>query len=428
MNTPGTPIPPLFGRRRFLQIAGTTAASAALLAACGGTGSTGNKVTLQQWYHQYGENGTQQAALKYAADYSKGSSSVNVKVNWVAGDYSTKLSTALLSNNAPDVFEYYVPDRNWVKQGLLEPLDDLYTADVKNDFNPISLNAYTVDGKIYGVKMIDDTQFFYYRKSMLAAAGIDPASLTSLDALLEAANKLTTSKVKGLFLGNDGGIGLYGMAIYSTGGDIVASNKAAFNTPAVIGSLTKLREVSTSKAILTGAPTDWTDPSAFIDGLAAIQWCGLWAMPAITKELNDDFGIFPWPAFGATGKPAAPWGGWAEMVSAKGKHVKEAKALVKSLWIDNTSVQQDWCLNYGFHVPPRKAAAASASKLQSGPAAQAVQIINQYGRTDPPIVDNAMYTALSDATSNIIKKNADPAAEVGKAAQTCDAELQKLLS
>src|SRR5690242_10766113 len=141
MNTPGTPIPPLFGRRRFLQIAGTTAASAALLAACGGTGSTGNKVTLQQWYHQYGENGTQQAALKYAADYSKGSSSVNVKVNWVAGDYSTKLSTALLSNNAPDVFEYYVPDRNWVKQGLLEPLDDLYTADVKNDFNPISLNA-----------------------------------------------------------------------------------------------------------------------------------------------------------------------------------------------------------------------------------------------------------------------------------------------
>lgn len=428
MNTPGKALSPIFGRRRFLQAAGSTVAGAAFLAACGGgAGGAGNKLTLQQWYHQYGEAGTEQAALRYAADYSK-TASVNVKVNWVAGDYSTKLSTALLGNNAPDVFEYYVPDRSWVKQGLLEPLDDLYTPDVKGDFNPISLNAFTVDGKIYGVKMLDDTQFFYYRKSMLAAAGIDPTTLTSLDALLEAGNKLTTSKVKGLFLGNDGGIGLYGMAIYSTGGDIVANNKAAFNTPAVVGSLTKLREVATSKAILVGAPTDWTDPSALIDGLAAIQWCGLWAMPAITKALGDDFGIFPFPAFGPTGKPAAPWGGWAEMVSAKGKHIAESKALVKALWIDNTSVQQDWCLDYGFHVPPRKKAASSASKLQSGPAAEAVQIINQYGRTDPPIIDNAMSTALSDAVSNIVKKNADPATEVGKAAQTCDTELQKLLS
>lgn len=416
-----------FGRRRFLQVAGAAAAGSSLLAACGGSASS--KTTLQQWYHQYGETGTQQAALRYAANYSKSQSQTNVKVTWVPGDYATKLNTALLSSSAPDVFEFYSPDDTWIKQGILEPLDDLYTADVKSDFNPISLNAFTVNGKIYGVKMLDDTQFLYYRKSMLSKAGIDPATLTSPDALLEAANKLTTSKVKGLFVGNDGGIGaLEEQLVFSTGGDLLVNNEIVFDTPAVAASFEKLREIATSKAILTGAPTDWTDPSVFIDGLAAIAWGGLWAMPATITALGDDFGIIPWPAFGNSGgKPTAPWGGWAEMVYAKGKHVAESKALVKSLWIDNISVQQDWCLDYGFHVPPRKSAAASATKLKSGPAVDAVQILNSYGRTVSPLFDTVMFNAFNDAVTNIVKSNADAATEVHKAAQACQTELQSIL-
>jgi multiple sugar transport system substrate-binding protein len=426
MSTHVKSFPSTFGRRRFLQYAGAATVGGSLLAACGGSGS-GSKITLQQMYHQYGEAGTQQAALRYAKTYSDSQSKANVKVNWVAGDYQTKLNTTLLSSNAPDVFEFWAPDDSWVKQGLLEPLDDII-ADVKSDFNATSLNAFTIDGKIYGIKMIDDTQFFYYRKSLLNQAGIDPTTLTSIDALLEAANKLTTSKVKGLFLGNDGGIGQYGMALYSTGGSILENNQIVFDTPEVVAAFKKLREVALSKSVLTGAPTDWTDPSVFVQGLAAIQWCGLWAMPAITTALGDDFGIFPWPAFGSAGKPAVPYGGWAEMVYAKGKHVAEAKALVKSLWIDNTSVQQDWSLSYGFHVPPRKSAAASATKLKSGTAAEAVTLLNTYGRSTSPLVDTVMSTALSDAISNIVKNNADAAGEVSKAAQTCKTELQKLLS
>ncbi|HEY4384081.1 MAG TPA: sugar ABC transporter substrate-binding protein, partial [Ktedonobacteraceae bacterium] len=108
-------------RRHFLRTVGATGALAAggnLLAACGGTGSGGgNKVTLQQMYHEYGEAGTQQAVLRYAADYTK-SSSVGIKISWIPGDYATKLSTALLSNNPPDVFEHYTFNENWVKQGL----------------------------------------------------------------------------------------------------------------------------------------------------------------------------------------------------------------------------------------------------------------------------------------------------------------------
>lgn len=417
-----------FGRRRFMQGAGavaTAVGSAGLLAACGSsTSGSGSKVALQQWYHQYGETGTEQAAFRYAKAYSP----ANVTVEWEAGDYSTKLQTALLGNNPPDVFEYWSPGSSWVKQGLVEPLDDLFTDTVKADFGTGALSAFTLNGHIYGVKMINDTQFFYYRKSMLSKAGINPASLTSMAALLDAGKKLTSGNVKGLFLGNDGGIGRYEMSIYSTGGDILANNQIAFNTPEVVTAIEELKSVVKSSAVLTGAPTDFTDPGSFINGLCAIQWCGLWAMPAITKALGDDFGIFPWPASGTNGKPAAPFGGWAEMVAAKGKHVAESKALVKSIWIDNTTEQQDWCLDYGYHVPPRRSAAALASKLQSGPSADAVYILDTYGRANSPLIDSAMYTAISDAVTNIINNNADAASEISKAAATCTTELTSVLS
>jgi hypothetical protein len=72
------------------------------------------------------------------------------------------------------------------------------------------------------------------------------------------------------------------------------------------------------------------------------------------------------------------------MVSAKSANVDAAKAYIKWLWIDNTKDQEDFNLSYGFHIPPRKSLAAQATKLQSGPAADALKIFNDdRGRQQP---------------------------------------------
>src|ERR1700754_486811 len=96
-------------RRDLLKRTGGLAALAAFTAACGGNtgrpssgdGGGGSKVNLSQWYHQYGEAGTQQAATKYAKAYTD----ANVAVQWTPGDYASKLASGLLSNKGPDVFE-----------------------------------------------------------------------------------------------------------------------------------------------------------------------------------------------------------------------------------------------------------------------------------------------------------------------------------
>ncbi len=417
-------------RRRFLQYTGSMTLGGSLLAACAGTGGSGpsnsSLPTLTQWYHQYGEQGTHEAVLRYAKQYTK----ANVQVSWVPGtgnEYPNKLRAALLGNNPPDVFELTNPTVDQVKAGLIEPLDDLI-ASVKSDFNPTALKPLTINGKIYAIKMINDMGIIYYRKSLLQKAGVQPP--TTMNELISVSKKLSSGSVKGLYIGPDGGVNALSYILgWSAGGDFISDdNKIVFATDRVATAYEKLRELNASGGVLPDAPTFWWDPSAFTQGLCAMQWCGLWAMPGITKALGDDFGIIPFPALDAQGKPATFFGGWAEMVSAKSKNLDAAKEYVKYLWIDNSNIQIDWNVGYGFHVPPRISIAAQADKLKSGPAAQAVTFLNQYGHATPPLWDAAMDTALTDAVSNILKNGANPLNALKTAADKCNTELQTLLS
>jgi multiple sugar transport system substrate-binding protein len=385
-----------------------------------------DKIKLVQWYHQYGEEGTQQAAQRYAEEYTALNPNIEVEMVWKTGDYTfALLPAALLTEEGPDVFEGQ-PTVAMVQAGQVEPLDDLFTDEVKADFEPNDLNVNTIDGKIYAVKMIDDTGLLYYRKSMLDAKGVAPP--TTMDEVIAAATALDDGRVKGLFVGNDGGIdALHHIAPWSAGSDILVDNEIVFNNERTVLAYTKVKELYDSGALLEGSPTDWWDPSALTQGLAAMQWTGLWAMPGIRAQIGDDFGVMSWPPLDAEGRPATFWGGWSEMVNARSKHIEEAKAFVKWLWIENTAAQQDWALSYGFHVPPRKSAAATAEPLKSGAPAEAVTLLYDNGQINPPQYTTAMDTIMKDALARIVKEGADPTAEVAAAAQQCQDELARVL-
>lgn len=387
-----------------------------------GDGSS-SRPTLHQWYHQYGEPGVEAAVKRYAEAYTK----ADVRVQWTAGDYDTKLSTALLGSNGPDVFEQPVAKIDQVKAGQLVDLSDQIAA-VKDDFTPAVLDAQTIDGMVYGIPQAIDMQLLFYRKSMLRKAGVKPP--TTLHGLISAAHKLTTKKVRGLFLGNDGGATVLGaVPLWSVGLSYLSHDQRSvgFDDPAASTVLGSLHTLYSSGDLLLGAPADWSDPSAFTQGLTAMQWSGLWAIPAVEKALGDDFGVLPWPAGNDAGGPSVPMGAYSSTVNAKGAHVAEAKAFAQWLWVNKTDYQQDFDLAYGFHIPARKSLAAKSGKLKTGAAADAVTMTQKHGKVQAtPGWTGKMNTAYTDAMNNIIRKGSDPDKQVRTAIKKINKELDAL--
>ncbi|MBB5117372.1 sugar ABC transporter substrate-binding protein [Streptomyces eurocidicus] len=413
-------------RRQLMAGGAGLALTGALGSACGsntGRGSGGsNGPRLSQWYHQYGEAGTRQAVIRYAAAYRK----ADVRIEWRPGNYDQQTAAALLSSSGPDVFEVAGPTLDQIQGGQVVDLTDLI-GDVKGDFSRTVLAPKTHEGRVWGVPQLVDTQLLYYRRSMLKDAGVRPPG--SLDELIDAARALSTGKVKGLFLGNDGGASaLHGTPLYAAGLALVTDGgEVGFDDPAAARTLGKLHRLYADKSLLLGAPTDWADPSAFLQGLTAMQWSGLWALPRIRKELGDDFGVLPFPPDGPAGRPAVPVGAWTAAVSARSEHRDAAKAFVKWLWIDRTDLQEDFALSYGFHIPARNSLAAKADRLKEGPAAEVVRFAEKHGSPAQPLLwTPPSQTAYQDALNRVIKGGADPAAELRAVVRKAGAELRRV--
>lgn len=414
-------------RRGFLTGSLLVAAGTVLTTACStdptGAAASGAKTTLNVWYHAYGEAGTQQAVLRYATAFTKAHPDIAVKVTWVPGDYAGKLHATLLTDAAPDVFEIGDFSESLARRGQIAALDDVYGS-AKSDFNSNAVSSVTVDGKPYGVKMIDDVMMLYYRKSALAKAGITPP--TSYDGLVAAAKALTTDKGKGLFLGNDGLGDAPILSVWSNGGELVSPDgTVGFGSAQALEAVTALKRLHDDKSLLLGFTTDWWDPAALTQGVVPMQWCGLWAMPAVQSALGDDFGVLPWPAFKSGGTPAVRVGGWTSCVNAKGGKVAAAKRFVQWLWVQQADLQQDFAESYGFHVPPRRSVAATAKKLSQGAAKEAVTLADRYGKHNPGTWDTAVSTAFSAAAAKIAAGDGDPAALMADAVKKAQGEIDK---
>ncbi|MDO5628053.1 MAG: extracellular solute-binding protein [Mobilicoccus sp.] len=431
---PCDPVVDALSRRRFLGLSGGLLAAAAL-AGCGGstaqrpaTGPAptseagGVGVTLDQWYHQYGEEGTEAAVERYAAAYPH----ATVDVSWKPGDYDQTVADALEGTDGPDVFEYANgPTIDMIRRGQVVELDDVF-GDALEDFNPALIKRVTHDGRLWAVPQVADMQLLLYRPSLLAAAGVQPP--TTIDELRDAAAALTTEDVAGLFVGNDGGARLMGPPMLrSAGFDLLTEDDTfGFDDPAAAASLGVLRELYTSGHLLLDAPVDWFAGDALARGLTAMQFTGLWNLPALQAALDDDLGVLPWPA-GDGGHPNVTVGAYGACVNAGSRHVEVAKDLVRWLWVEGTEMQIDFATAYGLHIPARRSLAAEAKALHDPLPTEAVALASTHGYAqDHMLWTGASETAFTDMMARIVEGGADPAAEIARLRPFVESELHRV--
>jgi len=154
-----------------------------------------------------------------------------VKVKWepIAQDYETVLKTNLAAGTEADVF---YADIFWIdslmKTGKLLALDDLMakSGTKKDDFVPSLINAFTYQGKTYGIPKDFNTLGLVYNKDLFKAANVaEPTNDWTWTDLSAAAKKLTTGGVVGLSLPADAA--RFVPFLWQAGGDLANINNAA---------------------------------------------------------------------------------------------------------------------------------------------------------------------------------------------------------
>ncbi len=297
--------------------------------------------TIRLWLN--GED-TKQELVDYAvAEFKKQHPNVDVKFErqqWTG--IVEKLTTALSSNDSPDVVELgNTQAQAFEAAGALEDLTAKKAEVGGDDLLQSLVEAGTYDGKFYGVPYYAGARVVVYRKDLLQQAGLQiPKTLDEFvrDGITLKQKNAATPNFSGIYFP-----GKYWFAslpfIWQFGGDIATKDGDQWNGQlASDASVKGLDMVKTIMDKASGAPKDGDESKDYISfckGEIAMLMAPGWKIGQIVNEqdgcpaMADKIGAFALP--GATAGSTAPvfLGGSNLAVSAKSQHKDLALDLIK---------------------------------------------------------------------------------------------------
>lgn len=201
-------------RRTFSKGAALLATAPAMMAGLGGVRTASAQEPAEVVFWQFSTEDFAIAAWEAAIEaFEAANPDVRVKMEIVPwADQHQKLITGLASGALPDVS---MLGNNVVAEfqalGALTPVTEYYEQwsdevgrDVTEGIWPGDTFYYNLDGDWWATPIAEETRCIYYRKDLLAEAGLNEEALGTFDSLREAAIATTTDGVYGL--GIPGGI------------------------------------------------------------------------------------------------------------------------------------------------------------------------------------------------------------------------------
>ena len=356
-------------------------------------------VTLDFWYMPYGGPIQDRAVLQETKKFHE--AHPNITINPVRIEWSealTRLSTATTSGEGPDVT---VMGTTWVggfsALGALRPYTDAEVAAVggKDAFAAASWSASHQLGStdITALPWLTDIRALFYRKDVLAKAGVNPTTaFTDWAAFERTLKKIkrSSSTVWPLAIGNENNFGIiHNVApfIWGAGGNLLddaGSRSLLAEPPAVDGVAYYQRLVGLYDDPKAMKLNSSDVPEAFANGIGAItidnsQSVGDYLADPDRPGLKHGWGTAPMPA-GATGRFGF-LGGSGLAILKSAKHPDAAFEWVKYLTSEES--QRRYGVTSGLW--PSRTGAITGTRLETDPAYAAFRKMIPAGRMYPSI-------------------------------------------
>ena len=341
------------------------------------------------------------------------------------------LATEISGGSAtPDVF---MGDVIWPAQfgahQLAVPLSDYLPTSYWTQFAPGLVAGASYKGKVYGSPLFEDQGFMYYRKDLLAKAGLTPPTTWEQ---LESEAKTLVSKhlVKYGFVWQ--GASYEGLTcnfmeyLASAGGTATKSDytTATLDSPAAIKAVTFMRSLVTS-GVTPAAITTFQEAQAmntFAAGDSAFlrNWDYAYSeatSPATSKLTAAQVGVEPMPAF--AGQPTPGYsniGGWNMYINPHSKNFNLDLTFIK--YLASQQAQTILATKYS-EIPTTTLVRGSASIAALNPVLAIVSktklVPRPAGTPNYPALSTAIYTNVNAALAGSTSPSAAMAAAESQA-------------
>jgi multiple sugar transport system substrate-binding protein len=385
--------------------------------------SSGGKTTIR--YMNFSANGGHEKDLDaIKAAFEKANPDITVQIETTPyDDYFTKLQTAVAGGTAGDAFELnYENFVTYSTNGSLAELKGVDGAAYKKSL----LDAFSADGKQYGLPESFSNVVLFYNKALFKAAGVAEPTSSWTWADEQAAAKKLTNKAKKVW-GDYQPVSFFEFykALAQSGGEFLSADKksATFNSDAGKQAATFLvsKSGTTMPTEAQGAGTPDFDSKLFKDGKLAMWHSGIWMFSGMADAKFDwDIAVEP----GNTTKASAMFTNGA-VVSAKSKNQAAAQKWVTFLTSSDEMVSAR--LATSWELPPVADQAKLSAYLDAGKPANRKAVFDSLEATAlPPVIERQqeMQDAVNKELTAAAAGRKDVSAALADAQKAVDALLK----
>ena len=288
---------------------------AAAVAFVAASADAGERVKIRYPNWQWGQSGFKDFFGEAAQAFEKENPSFQIEgISIPVGQYFDKMITEIQAGTPADLIMLRGDNyHQFVGMGALEPLDRwMDKTDIKRAYYPEQRTFAEVDGKIYGLLVLNRTLQLLYNKAILREVGV--AVPKTQEEFFEAAKKLTVRD-------KDGNVQRYGAALMTTnerdfyeflllfvvgyGGNFAKDGKPTATDPKTIEGVKLYKRFFDAEVIPKGMNRNQFR-QLFWEGKVAMYPEGSWQWAAIEQTnkaiLKDiDFAPVPWANHMSTG-------------------------------------------------------------------------------------------------------------------------------